>query len=582
MTTKLQEGVYALMEQRSILIVDDQKDLCEMIETIFTNAGFTNLTIANTGAQALHLWSTLNPDMIILDVMLPDIDGFTILKEVRESSRIPILMLTARGEADSKFLGFENGADDYLTKPFLPKELLLRVQALMKRAYPNPNHIVHLAASTVDLDCAKVQCGNKTFTLTSKELLLFKKLYENVGRIVTTGSLCQTICGDYYWEGYESTLVTHIRHLRQKIEASPSTPQSLITTTDIALFSRWYLEDYPVNIWKRLDGLLVVGLSPDKVTQFYTSFNKKYFVTGMYIVLAIFLANICLIIFFFLRNIHQIEKAVSPILDSIHSLSDGSSFHLDESGELVEIRAELNRAGKYLIKKDNTRADWIRGISHDIRTPLSMILGYSSEIEDNPDVSETVHNQARIIRTYSEYLKNLVENLNLTTKLEYSMYTIGHNSINPVELARQVIAEFINNNLSDKYELILSEFYEKNHLQIIGDTFLLNRMLTNLIRNSFIHNPNGCHITVSINQDTNFCIFSIEDTGQGVDIYTLEHLNKNGFIRNPDNTEHGLGLKIVNQIVHLHHGKIKFSANKPHGLIVQISLPRDFTSMPRK
>ena len=107
MTTKLQEGVYALMEQRSILIVDDQKDLCEMIETIFTNAGFTNLTIANTGAQALHLWSTLNPDMIILDVMLPDIDGFTILKDVRESSRIPILMLTARGEADSKFLGFE-------------------------------------------------------------------------------------------------------------------------------------------------------------------------------------------------------------------------------------------------------------------------------------------------------------------------------------------------------------------------------------------------------------------------------------------------------------------------------------------
>lgn len=310
-------------------------------------------------------------------------------------------------------------------------------------------------------------------------------------------------------------------------------PQQLsrhYSATDIALFSRWYLEDYPVNIWKRLDGLLVVGLSPDKVTQFYTSFNKKYFVTGMYIVLAIFLANICLIIFFFLRNIHQIEKAVSPILDSIHSLSDGSSFHLDESGELVEIRAELNRAGKYLIKKDNTRADWIRGISHDIRTPLSMILGYSSEIEDNPDVSETVHNQARIIRTYSEYLKNLVENLNLTTKLEYSMYTIGHNSINPVELARQVIAEFINNNLSDKYELILSEFYEKNHLQIIGDTFLLNRMLTNLIRNSFIHNPNGCHITVSINQDTNFCIFSIEDTGQGVDIYTLPYYYPRQFL----------------------------------------------------
>lgn len=227
------------MTQHSILIVDDQKDLCEMIKTIFENAGFNNLIMANTGAQALHLWSTLHPDMIILDVMLPDIDGFTILKEIRKSSRIPILMLTARGEADSKFFGFENGADDYLTKPFLPKELLLRVQAIMKRAYPNLNHIIHLASSTVDLDCAKVKCGDKTFSLTAKELLLLKKLYENTGRIVTTGSLCQAICGDY-WEGYETTLVTHIRHLREKIEASPSNPQSLITAKGIGY--RLYLK----------------------------------------------------------------------------------------------------------------------------------------------------------------------------------------------------------------------------------------------------------------------------------------------------------------------------------------------------
>lgn len=362
-------------------------------------------------------------------------------------------------------------------------------------------------------------------------------------------------------------------------------PQQLplhYSVTDTAMFSRWYLDDYPINIWERSDGLLVVGLSPDNVTQFYTSFNKKYFVIGLYVILVAFLANILLIIFLFLRNIRQIEKSISPILDGIHLLSEGSSFQLDESGELFEIRAELNRAGKYLIKKDNTRADWIRGISHDIRTPLSMILGYSSEIEDNLDVPETVHKQAHIIRIQSEHLKDLVENLNLTTKLEYSMYTIGHKTIYPVELARQVISEFINNNLSDKYEFTLSEFHTERNLRLTGDSFLLNRMLTNLIRNSCVHNPNGCHITVSIDQDTNFCIFSIEDTGKGVDMCTLEQLNKTGSILNADNTEHGLGLKIVNQIVNLHQGKVTFTTNTPHGLIVKISLPINLTNISGK
>ena len=155
------------------------------------------------------------PDMIILDVMMPGIDGFTVLKEIRQISTVPVLMLTARGEANDKFSGFENGADDYLVKPFLPKELLLRVQAILNRSYPEKERIVYLDASTVDLDKAEVQRGNEIFSLTAKEFLLFGKLFENAGRIVTTGSLCETVCGEF-WEGYENTLVTHIRHLREK------------------------------------------------------------------------------------------------------------------------------------------------------------------------------------------------------------------------------------------------------------------------------------------------------------------------------------------------------------------------------
>ncbi|XCP84071.1 response regulator transcription factor [Roseburia hominis] len=215
------------MKNKSILIVDDESDLLEMLQSIFERAGYTKIATASSGKEALGIFRNHQPDMIILDVMMPGMDGFTVLKEIRRISTVPVLMLTARGEADDKFSGFENGADDYLVKPFLPKELLLRVQAILNRSYPEKERIVYLDASTVDLDKAEVQRGNEIFSLTAKEFLLFEKLFENAGRIVTTGSLCETVCGEF-WEGYENTLVTHIRHLREKIEGNPSKPVSLL------------------------------------------------------------------------------------------------------------------------------------------------------------------------------------------------------------------------------------------------------------------------------------------------------------------------------------------------------------------
>lgn len=215
------------MKNKSILIVDDETDLLEMLYSIFERAGYTKISTASSGKEALSMFRCHQPDMIVLDVMMPGMDGFTVLKEIRRISTIPVLMLTARGEADDKFSGFENGADDYLVKPFLPKELLLRVQAILNRSYPKKERIIYLDASTVNLDKAEVQRGNEIFSLTAKEFLLFEKLFENAGRIVTTGSLCETVCGEF-WEGYENILVTHIRHLREKIEKNPSKPVSLL------------------------------------------------------------------------------------------------------------------------------------------------------------------------------------------------------------------------------------------------------------------------------------------------------------------------------------------------------------------
>lgn len=216
------------MIDRTILIADDESELLEMLQSIFLRAGYTHILTTSSGMAALKIWKEAQPDIIILDVMMPGMDGFTVLKEIRKTSKIPVLLLTARGEAEDKFTGFENGADDYLLKPFLPKELLLRVQAILNRAYPQKERKIYLEASIVDLERAEVLRKGETFPLTAKELQLFEKLYANAGRIVTTGTLCQTICGEF-WQGYENTLATHIRHLREKIEENPSKPASLIT-----------------------------------------------------------------------------------------------------------------------------------------------------------------------------------------------------------------------------------------------------------------------------------------------------------------------------------------------------------------
>lgn len=349
------------------------------------------------------------------------------------------------------------------------------------------------------------------------------------------------------------------------------------SATDVAMFSRWYLNNYPVNIWNRQGNLLVVGFPQGDVTNYYTSFKAQYVRPTAFGFLAAVCINILLMLYLFVRNAHRIEKAMEPILNGIRHLSAGKPIHLEETGELAEINAGLNKAGDYLLKKDNTRAEWIRGISHDIRTPLSMILGYASEIEETSSLPETTRKQAEIIRRHSEKLKNLVEDLNLTTKLEYSMRPVQEQRLDPVELARQAVSEVLNDGLSDKYELELSEDNPGKTITITSDPSLLNRMLCNLIRNCIVHNPNGCRIQVSVGSDDTMCTFSVVDNGSGISEPQLNTLNSDKDIsstqKQTEEIEHGMGLKIVRQIVKVHQGKIQFSDTVPHGLSVTINLP---------
>lgn len=359
-------------------------------------------------------------------------------------------------------------------------------------------------------------------------------------------------------------------------ESMPDDLPRSYTATQIAKFSRWYLQDYPVYVWEHSAGLFVIGYPKDSIVKYARSTSVEAVVAEIVGPAILFAANILLMLILFWRNTHRVEKAVKPILSGINTMAEGKPVALSEHGELADINTELNRAGEQLQKKDLARSEWISGVSHDIRTPLSIILGYASEIEDDDTLPSETQAQAGIIRKQGEKLRRLVADLNLVSKLEYSMQPATKTLISPVELARQVMSDFINNGLEERFELDLHADAGVEKIIIEGDNALLVRMLENLIQNSISHNPDGCNILITVGADKNICTIKVEDTGSGISKPLLARLNTAETLPSTQNEEseeaHGMGLKLVKQIVKVHRGKIDFSNTEPHGLAVLIKL----------
>lgn len=230
----------------TILIIDDEAELLDMVKNILLQNGFINVITAANCRQARQLFSEKNLDAIVLDVMLPDGDGFTLMQEIRRQSSIPILFLSARDEDENRLLGLGLGADDYITKPFLPRELILRLNTILRRVYfpaiseHRKKTAFYLGENKVDFDSGIITTKNNQHTLTAKEYALLKKLYDNSGNIVTVDTLCRAAWDDTLF-GYENTLMVHIRRLREKIEPDPSHPKYLLTVRGLGY--KLYLED---------------------------------------------------------------------------------------------------------------------------------------------------------------------------------------------------------------------------------------------------------------------------------------------------------------------------------------------------
>ncbi|MDY6892311.1 MAG: response regulator transcription factor [Chloroflexota bacterium] len=221
------------MARNKVLVVDDEKKIVDIVKAYLEKDGY-KVVVAYDGREALTMARSQSPDLIILDLMLPEVSGWDVCRTLRAESKVPIIMLTARDEDTDKIVGLELGADDYVTKPFNPKELLSRVRAVLRRVEgtSEKRKIVEFAELSIDLERHEVRRGNELIELTPTEFELLKVLAEAPGRVFSRLQLLDRVLGDAY-EGYERTIDSHIKNLRKKVEPDPDRPRYVLTVRGV-------------------------------------------------------------------------------------------------------------------------------------------------------------------------------------------------------------------------------------------------------------------------------------------------------------------------------------------------------------
>ncbi len=222
------------MARRRILLVEDEDSISEPLATALEREGF-QAVVAPTANGGLEAFRTRSPDLILLDVMLPDGDGREVLREIRSASRVPVIMLTARGDEMDRVIGLELGADDYVAKPFSAAELVARIRAVLRRVAapaPTSGSILRVGEVEMNLDTRTVTKGGASVQLALKEFELLRMLMEQAGRVVTRTDLMDEVW-DPNWYGPTKTLDVHVSSLRKKLAEDPVNPTYIHTVRGV-------------------------------------------------------------------------------------------------------------------------------------------------------------------------------------------------------------------------------------------------------------------------------------------------------------------------------------------------------------
>lgn len=346
------------------------------------------------------------------------------------------------------------------------------------------------------------------------------------------------------------------------------------TVPEVAAFSRWYLKDYPVMVYRNNFGLLVAGKPIGSMTRFdfYMDNDILYALLSTFVPLLLLDLGLVLIICLLLG--WRGAKPLRALAEGIGLLAEGKEVHLKESGPTAELAEKLNQTSRHLqqqneliARRDMTRSNWIAGVSHDIRTPLALIVGYGEQLARQFPPSSEPRKKADAICTQSKKIKALIEDLNLTFKLQYNAQPLRRTPIQMGAWLRRCTADFCDS-LRETHSVDLLIREPAGQATLEADEELLTRAIDNLLNNSVRHNPSGCEIQVMAELEDGQFVLTVRDNGVGYPEAVLRNL----FDTCSDpNAPHILGLHLVGQIVAAHGGQASFRNDS--GAVAVLHLP---------
>lgn len=365
----------------------------------------------------------------------------------------------------------------------------------------------------------------------------------------------------------------------------PDNIPSSYTPSAIASLTRGYLGDYPTFTGAADGGLLVLGYPPKSYWKhLWPSWEYEEIINLPKTILMILLANMAMLFLIYAVANTQLLASIKPIVNGIQALPDGQAVHIRETGLLSEIAANINRTAEILQsqayqlrKKETARANWIAGVSHDLRTPLSMIMGHAGQLAEHPHLSDACRHKAAVIVKQSGRMRNLIQDLNLASKLEYNMQPLHLSRENIIAIVRRAAVDFINMVPEEKYPIVWETPESLTACFVNADKNLIRRAVSNLIQNCISHNGQGCSVFICVSASPHTCCIEISDDGRGASQEELAKLNHTPhYMVCDENTEqqrHGLGLLIVRQVAASHGGTTEIGTGTHGGFSVKIMLP---------
>ncbi len=349
------------------------------------------------------------------------------------------------------------------------------------------------------------------------------------------------------------------------------------TASEIAVFSRWYLADYPVQCWAADYGLFVladpVG-SQWKYNITTPQARMEAVVGGLLPVAALLLAVVlgcCL--WFSWRGARHLQT----VADGLDTLAQGGAVQLPTTGFAGELAEKLNETGEQLrrrneiiARRDTARTDWIAGVSHDIRTPLALILGWGEQLQQDEALPAAARRKAAGICTKSEKIRSLIGDLNLTSKLQYGAQPLRRKAVAVGPFLRRCAAEFYESPAAGESTVELELTPAAEHTAVQADEALLLRAMENILHNAVAHNPAPVHITIRADAADGMLTIRITDDGLGCPPAVLAVLQTG---EAGENAPHILGLHVVEQILAAHGGTAAFAQSLPHGAAATLTLP---------